>query len=304
MDRDELLAASEAGQIVVLDVRPGDEYAAGHLPGAVSIPLDELASRLAEIPADVEVVAYCRGRYCVLSHRAVRLLIDHGFDARLAADGMLEWRADGVPITNPPTHDGGSGPNERGRHWDDRYEQVGATARVVVPDPSDDVAEADRQHSALIRRLSVIDVGGGSSPLVDELVARGFDDITVLDVSGTALDVARRGLDDPHGVDLAARRPTVLDPDTAVGSVARPRRVPLPHRTSRPRRLPPPARSRPHRERRVHHRHVRTRWPGPLLGPPREPLRRPNVEPTRSPLPSRPPRSTPRTTRPTPPHPA
>ena len=51
-----------------------------------------------EIPADVEVVAYCRGRYCVLSHRAVRLLIDHGFDARLAADGMLEWTADGVPI--------------------------------------------------------------------------------------------------------------------------------------------------------------------------------------------------------------
>ena len=101
MDRDELLAASEAGQIVVVDVRPGDEYAAGHLSGAVSIPLDELASRLSEIPADVEVVAYCRGRYCVLSHRAVRLLIDHGFDARLAADGMLEWRADGVPMTAP-----------------------------------------------------------------------------------------------------------------------------------------------------------------------------------------------------------
>ena len=101
MDRDELLAASAAGQIVVLDVRPGDEYAAGHLPGAVSIPLDELASRLSEIPADVEVVAYCRGRYCVMSHRAVRLLIDHGFDARLSADGMLEWRADGVPMTAP-----------------------------------------------------------------------------------------------------------------------------------------------------------------------------------------------------------
>ena len=80
---------------------PGDEYAAGHLSGAVSIPLDELASRLSEIPADVEVVAYRRGRYCVLSHRAVRLLIDHGFDARLAADGMLEWRADGVPMTAP-----------------------------------------------------------------------------------------------------------------------------------------------------------------------------------------------------------
>jgi rhodanese-related sulfurtransferase/DNA-binding transcriptional ArsR family regulator len=100
MDRDELLAASTTGDIVVVDVRPADEYAAGHLPGAVSIPLDELASRLAEIPADVEVVAYCRGRYCVLSHRAVRLLLEHGIDATLAADGILEWRADAVPITS------------------------------------------------------------------------------------------------------------------------------------------------------------------------------------------------------------
>jgi rhodanese-related sulfurtransferase/DNA-binding transcriptional ArsR family regulator len=99
MGRDELLAASNVGHIVVVDVRPADEYVAGHLPAAVSIPLDELASRLSEIPADVEVVAYCRGRYCVLSLRAVRLLLEHGFDAVLAADGMLEWRADGVRIT-------------------------------------------------------------------------------------------------------------------------------------------------------------------------------------------------------------
>jgi rhodanese-related sulfurtransferase/DNA-binding transcriptional ArsR family regulator len=99
MGRDELLAASEAGRVVVVDVRPSDEYVAGHLPGAVSIPLDELASRLSEIPVDVEVVAYCRGRYCVLSHRAVRLLLDQGFDAVLAADGVLEWRAAGVPVT-------------------------------------------------------------------------------------------------------------------------------------------------------------------------------------------------------------
>ena len=55
---------------------------------------------LAEIPTDVEIVAYCRGRYCVLSHRAVRLLLEHGIDATLAADGVLEWQADGVPITS------------------------------------------------------------------------------------------------------------------------------------------------------------------------------------------------------------
>jgi len=62
MGRDELLAASGAGRVIVIDVRPSDEYVAGHLPGSVSIPLDELASRLSEIPVDVEVVAYCRGR--------------------------------------------------------------------------------------------------------------------------------------------------------------------------------------------------------------------------------------------------
>ena len=101
MDRAELLAASDAGEVVVLDVRPGDEYAAGHLPGAISIPLDELAARISEIPADVEIVAYCRGRYCVLSHLAVRLLTEHGYDARLAADGMLEWYGDGVPTATP-----------------------------------------------------------------------------------------------------------------------------------------------------------------------------------------------------------
>jgi len=94
MDRAELLAASGAGQVVVLDVRPRDEYAAGHLPGAMSIPLDELTTRMSEIPADVEVVAYCRGRYCVLSHLAVRLLTDHGIDARLAAEGIFEWYGD------------------------------------------------------------------------------------------------------------------------------------------------------------------------------------------------------------------
>jgi len=97
MDRTELLAASDAGNVVVLDVRPRDEYAAGHLPGAMSIPLDELAARISEIPADVEVVAYCRGRYCVLSHLAVQLLTEHGIDATLSADGILEWFADGIP---------------------------------------------------------------------------------------------------------------------------------------------------------------------------------------------------------------
>lgn len=97
--RDELLRRVERHQATVLDVRPAEEYAAGHVPGAVSIPLDELADRIGELPADVHIVAYCRGSYCVLAHDAVRLLTAHGRHARPLADGILEWRAANLPLT-------------------------------------------------------------------------------------------------------------------------------------------------------------------------------------------------------------
>ncbi|WP_246195383.1 ArsR/SmtB family transcription factor [Halopolyspora algeriensis] len=97
--REELMQAATEGRALVLDVRPAEEYAAGHVPGAVSVPLEELADRLAEIPADTEVVAYCRGRYCVLSYDAVRLLQASGRDAALLEDGILEWRRDGLLVT-------------------------------------------------------------------------------------------------------------------------------------------------------------------------------------------------------------
>ncbi|SDY80242.1 transcriptional regulator, ArsR family [Modestobacter sp. DSM 44400] len=90
LPREELLRRAEAGEVVVLDVRPAQEYAAAHIPGARSIPIDELAGRLAELPTDTEVVAYCRGAYCVFAHQAVRLLRDQGRPARKLADGMLE----------------------------------------------------------------------------------------------------------------------------------------------------------------------------------------------------------------------
>lgn len=96
--RDELLRRAGAGEVVVLDVRPLSEYRAGHIPGAVSIPADELADRLDELPADVDVVAYCRGAWCVLSHEAVRLLTDRGRRAYRLVDGMLEWRLDDRPV--------------------------------------------------------------------------------------------------------------------------------------------------------------------------------------------------------------
>jgi rhodanese-related sulfurtransferase/DNA-binding transcriptional ArsR family regulator len=96
--RDELLDRARAGELVVLDVRPAEEYAAGHIPGAVSIPVDQLADRVAELPAGVPVVAYCRGRFCVFAHDAVRLLTAEGRAARRLQDGMLEWRLAGLPV--------------------------------------------------------------------------------------------------------------------------------------------------------------------------------------------------------------
>lgn len=96
--REELLRRAESGDVVVLDVRPAEEYAAGHIPGAVSVPLDQLTDRLAELPAHVDVVAYCRGAYCVLAHDAVRLLARHGRSARKLVDGMLEWQLAGLPV--------------------------------------------------------------------------------------------------------------------------------------------------------------------------------------------------------------
>jgi rhodanese-related sulfurtransferase/DNA-binding transcriptional ArsR family regulator len=98
IDRDELLRRAAAGEVVVLDVRPAREFAAGHIPGAVSIPVDELAARLGELPANLEVVAYCRGAYCVYSHDAVRLLAANGRRAVRLADGMVEWRLARCPV--------------------------------------------------------------------------------------------------------------------------------------------------------------------------------------------------------------
>jgi rhodanese-related sulfurtransferase len=98
VSKDELLRRAAIGEIVVLDVRPAAEYAAGHIPGAISVPLSQLEERLAELPAGTEVVAYCRGPYCVFAHDAVRLLHVHGRTARRLADGMPEWRLAGLPV--------------------------------------------------------------------------------------------------------------------------------------------------------------------------------------------------------------
>lgn len=104
VDREELLRRAQSGQVTVLDVRPAEEYAAGHLPGAVSVPLADLPGRLAGLPAGPEIVAYCRGAYCVLAYDAVRLLRARGRSARRLAGGVLEWVRDDLPLTaaSPP----------------------------------------------------------------------------------------------------------------------------------------------------------------------------------------------------------
>lgn len=104
MKREDLLQRSRLGLVTVLDVRPEDEFALGHLPGAVNVPLDELERQLAEFDPDQEIVAYCRGPYCVLSYEAVAMLRARGFTVRRLEDGLPEWRAAGLPVEvgSPP----------------------------------------------------------------------------------------------------------------------------------------------------------------------------------------------------------
>jgi rhodanese-related sulfurtransferase/DNA-binding transcriptional ArsR family regulator len=96
--REALWARVTAGEVTVLDIRPGAEYAAGHIPGAVSVPIDELPARLAGLPRDLDIVAYCRGPYCVMAPQGVDLLRAHGLPARRLEDGLPEWRLAGYPV--------------------------------------------------------------------------------------------------------------------------------------------------------------------------------------------------------------
>jgi rhodanese-related sulfurtransferase len=95
----DLIERAKRGLVTVLDVRPPEEFAAGHVPGAVNIPIHELEKRLAELPKRKEVVAYCRGPYCLMSYDAVELLRRKGMKARRMQDGLPEWRLAGLPTT-------------------------------------------------------------------------------------------------------------------------------------------------------------------------------------------------------------
>jgi ArsR family transcriptional regulator len=113
VSRVELRRRMRDGLVTVLDVRPEDEFAAGHLPRAVNIPLAALSKRLREIPKSREVVAYCRGPYCVLAFEAVALLRKRGFAVRRLEDGYPEWREAGLPVEAPPLSRSAAGRSRR-----------------------------------------------------------------------------------------------------------------------------------------------------------------------------------------------
>lgn len=98
VSRDDLLAGLREGSVALLDVRPHEEFQAGHLPDAINIPLDELETMLDALPRDRDIVAYCRGPYCVLSHEAVERLRKLGFRVRRFDEGFPEWKAAGLPV--------------------------------------------------------------------------------------------------------------------------------------------------------------------------------------------------------------
>ena len=98
LDRKTILGRARQGDVIVLDVRPADEFEAGHLPYARSIPVSELKKRLSELPRDKDIVAYCRGPFCLMASDAVALLRQKGFRAGRLEDGVAEWRSAGLPI--------------------------------------------------------------------------------------------------------------------------------------------------------------------------------------------------------------
>lgn len=97
---EDLLDRARRGLVTVLDVRPPEEFASGHVPGALNIPVENLARRLRDLPKGREVVAYCRGPFCLMSFEAVQLLRKKGIKARRLRDGMPEWRTAGLPVEN------------------------------------------------------------------------------------------------------------------------------------------------------------------------------------------------------------
>jgi rhodanese-related sulfurtransferase len=106
VDRDELIERVRTGKVTVLDVRPVEEYRAGHIPGAISVPIKIIKRHLSRLPRDQEIVAYCRDPYCVLAVQAVEMLRKKGFNAVRLEEGVQDWKALGFPVTPKETEAG------------------------------------------------------------------------------------------------------------------------------------------------------------------------------------------------------
>ncbi len=104
VNRDVLLAHAKSGKIIVIDVRPQAEYEEAHLPFARSMPIDELEQRLSELPKRRQIVAYCRGPFCMLSDEALKLLRSKGYQVSKILDGVSEWSAAGLPLVKSDSH--------------------------------------------------------------------------------------------------------------------------------------------------------------------------------------------------------
>jgi rhodanese-related sulfurtransferase/DNA-binding transcriptional ArsR family regulator len=104
VDRAKLMQLAKDGKVIVLDVRPKDEFEAAHLPYAISVPLGKLEQQLETLPREQQIVAYCRGPYCLLAGQAARILNKHGFHASTLRDGVLEWKASGQPVVSPESN--------------------------------------------------------------------------------------------------------------------------------------------------------------------------------------------------------
>ncbi len=171
LELDELFARVRDEDAILIDVRGRDEFDSGHVPGALSIPLDELEERLSELPRTRSIIAYCRGPYCALSARAASLLRNEGYDARRLEASVSQVR----------------------NHWEEVYATREANA-VSWYRPHLDQSLVFVDATELGSDARIVDIGGGASTWPDDLMARGFDNLAVLDIAAGALERSKERL--------------------------------------------------------------------------------------------------------------
>ncbi len=204
IDHAELQRRIAAGEVVLLDVRPAEEFAAAHLPGALSVPIAELHARLKELPATAEVIAYCRGPYCAMAVDAVRCLREAGYRARRLPEGPVEWHRSGSALTRSDPNDAGRGPADHARiaraapsllvalaapllflaactGSSDKSQQTGATPGGTAPPPVAAETDAVQPSPPAVRRHH-LDFEAYWS--YDNLVV---EEVAVVDADGAAL---------------------------------------------------------------------------------------------------------------------